>query len=48
MPRMTKDMLDSGDMFPNLQMSKVGGGTISLPDDLKDSWGIVLFYRGHW
>jgi peroxiredoxin len=26
----------------------VGGGTISLPDDLVGSYGIVLVYRGSW
>jgi len=26
----------------------VGGGTISLPDDLADSYGVVLIYRGSW
>jgi peroxiredoxin len=26
----------------------VGGGTISLPDDLAGSYGVVLIYRGSW
>jgi hypothetical protein len=29
-------------------MDQVGGGKISLPGDLAGSWGVVLFYRGHW
>lgn len=40
--------LDNGDTFPHLSASQVGGGTINLPADLAGSWGIVLFYRGHW
>jgi peroxiredoxin len=26
----------------------VGGGEIVLPDDVGDSWAVILFYRGHW
>ena len=48
MPQVTDNMLDGGDAFPNLEFSKVGGGTIKLPDDLADQWGVVLLYRGHW
>jgi peroxiredoxin len=48
MPRMTDKMLDSGDRFPSLEINKVGGGTLRLPDDLADDWGVILFYRGHW
>ena len=40
--------LDTGDMFPRLEMSKIGGGKIVLPNDLLDKWGVVLFYSGHW
>jgi len=48
MPRMTTKMLDSGEPFPALEVAKVGGGRIKLPDDLKGGWGVVLLYRGHW
>ncbi len=48
MPRMTEKMLDSGEPFPGIEMDRVGGGKISLPGDLAGSWGVVLFYRGHW
>lgn len=40
--------LNNGDTFPHFSASKAGGGTINLPEDLAGSWGIVLFYRGHW
>ena len=29
-------------------MKLVGGGTVTLPDDLATQYGVVLFYRGHW
>jgi hypothetical protein len=45
---MTDKMLDSGDLFPNLELGKVGGGTLSLPGDLAGDWGVVLLYRGQW
>jgi peroxiredoxin len=40
--------LHNGDTFPALSLAAVGGGRISLPDDLAGSYGVVLFYRGSW
>jgi len=40
--------LQNGQQFPSLSVPTVGGGTISLPDDLTGSYGIVLLYRGSW
>jgi len=40
--------LRNGQPFPSLQIAAVGGGTISLPDDLAGSYGVVLIYRGSW
>ena len=48
MPRMKDKILDSGEAFPRIEIDQAGGGKISLPDDLADSWGVVLLYRGHW
>ena len=48
MARMTDKMLDGGDPFPHFEFDKVGGGKVSLPGDLEGSWGVALFYRGHW
>ena len=41
-------LLNPGDTFPALTVAKVGGGSITLPDDLAGSYGVVLFYRGSW
>jgi peroxiredoxin len=38
----------NGQIFPSLAVPAVGGGTVSLPDDLAGSYGIVLIYRGSW
>jgi peroxiredoxin len=40
--------LHNGQQFPSLSFPAVGGGTVSLPDDLAGSFGIVLIYRGSW
>jgi peroxiredoxin len=40
--------LNNGDRFPVLSLPLVGGGTISLPDDLAGHVGVVLTYRGSW
>lgn len=40
--------LHNGQQFPALSVPAVGGGSISLPDDLAGSYGIVLIYRGSW
>jgi peroxiredoxin len=40
--------LENGQRFPALAVAAAGGGTISLPDDLAGSYGVVLIYRGAW
>ena len=40
--------LQNGDIFPDLAINVVGGGTIALPSDLAGSYAVILFYRGSW
>ena len=40
--------LENGQPFPPLQLPLVGGGTLSLPDDVGGGFGVVLIYRGAW
>lgn len=40
--------LENGQPFPSLVVPAVGGGTLSLPDDLAGTWATVLVYRGAW
>ena len=42
------EKLGIGSAFPNLTIDLVGGGTLSLPDDLDAKYRVILFYRGHW
>ncbi len=40
--------LGSGDAFPHMELPLAGGGAIALPSDLKTTYSVILFYRGHW
>lgn len=40
--------LENGQSFPSLQVPQVGGGTLTLPEGLAGSFGVVLVYRGAW
>jgi peroxiredoxin len=40
--------LVNGQALPTLQVELVGGGTLSLPEDLNGSFAVVLLYRGSW
>ncbi len=35
--------LDAGDVFPELTLNLVDGGTLTLPDS---NWTLMIFYRG--
>ncbi len=48
MPKASDLFLDTGDMFPTLEMKRAGGGKITLPDDFLGDWAVVIFYSGHW
>lgn len=40
--------LENGQTFPPLQLALVGGGNLSLPDDVGGDFAVVLIYRGAW
>ena len=42
------DKLGGGESFPNMSLKLVGSGSINLPSDLKTTYSVILFYRGHW
>src|SRR5262245_52893665 len=44
----TMRMLHNGERFPALTISTVGGGRLSLPNDLAGSHSVVLVNRGSW
>jgi peroxiredoxin len=45
---MVMPLLSPGDSFPQIVLATVDGTSLSLPDDLAGSFGVVLFYRGSW
>ena len=42
------DKIDNGGQFPDLELSIVGAGKLSIPGDINTPCALVLFYRGHW
>lgn len=40
--------LDAGEQLPSFSLKVGESGSISLPDDIKTDYAIILFYRGHW
>ncbi len=40
--------LNNGDRLPSVSGPTGGGGSLTIPEDLKQEWNAVLFYRGHW
>jgi len=45
---MTTQKLNAGTAFPQMTLSLVDGGSVTLPDDIQSCYQIVLFYRAHW
>ena len=40
--------LRNDERFPTITASRVGGGEMTIPQDLVGRWAVLLFYRGHW
>ncbi|HEY3255580.1 MAG TPA: redoxin domain-containing protein [Polyangiaceae bacterium] len=41
-------LLDSGDLFPKLQLTSTSGAALELPRDFKQTYNVVLVNRGAW
>ncbi len=39
--------LANGQQFPPITAARVGGGEMSIPQDVAGKWTVLLFYRGH-
>ena len=48
MGRTGSALLDTNDMFPDMDLQVVSGETIKLPGGIGGDYNVVLFYRGHW
>ena len=40
--------LTNGDRFPTMVVDTLQEGTLRIPDEIGDRWGVVLIYRGDW
>ena len=40
--------LETKDTFPELNFKSITGYNFPMPSEFKDSWGVVLLYRGGW
>ncbi len=41
-------LIDTGDAFPDLDLTLVGGEVLHLPDHFAGRFGVVIFNRGAW
>ena len=41
-------LLNPGSAFPDLRLEVIGGGSVSVRDELAGHFGVVLIYRGSW
>ena len=40
--------LDTGDVFPELELRLTDGGVLKVSNESDAKWLVLLFYRGHW
>jgi peroxiredoxin len=45
---MNTQMLRIGEDFPKISLTDIENKTITIPDDIKTKYCILLFYRGAW
>ena len=43
---MTKPI--QGDKFPEISLSLINGGLLTLPDQMEGRYIVLLFFRGNW
>lgn len=45
---METGQLENGERFPDIVGTDLEGDATNIREFLADTWGVVLFYRGHW
>lgn len=48
MSRIGLGILDTNDLFPNLELQLVSRESLAIPKGLGDDYSVILFYRGYW
>ena len=41
-------MLDNGSPLPSIPAKDLDGNSVTLAETTRESWSVVIFYRGHW
>ena len=48
MARTGSSILDTDDLFPELDVHMVSGETVKLPLETGEGYSVILIYRGYW
>jgi len=48
MARFDSLLLDSDDLFPEMELRLVSGEPMKVPQELGGGYAVFLLYRGHW
>jgi hypothetical protein len=48
MARPDANLLDTNDLFPEMEIRLVSEETMSLPGDFGEGYAVILLYRGYW
>jgi len=40
--------LNPGDSFPIYSVQTANAGSLTIPDDLRGEYAVIIFYRGIW
>jgi len=48
MARFDSNLLDTNDLFPEMELHLVSGEPMKTPRELGDGYAVFLLYRGYW
>jgi hypothetical protein len=48
MARLDVNVLDTDDLFPEMELHLVSGEQLKIPEGLGDGYAVLLLYRGYW
>ena len=48
MARFDSNLLDSNDLFPEMELHLVSGELLRTPQEFGDGYAVLLLYRGYW
>ncbi len=48
MVRMDAKLLDTNDLFPEMELHLIPGDVLKTPRDFGDGYAVFILYRGYW